>query len=340
MKAAYYEGNKRIRIGDGEQRAPGPDEVRLQVSYCGICGTDLHVFHGAMDHRVKMPQVIGHEMSGFIAEIGDRVKGLHVGEAVVVRPLDACGECPACRAGHSHICHKLNFIGIDSPGALQGSWTVPADTIHRLPKGFDMQLGALIEPLAVACHDVRLGAIEAGEQVVVLGGGPIGLLVGLVARSKGAEVVISEPQAFRRGLSTEMGIASVDPTNEDLVAFVEKKTGGAGADAVFEVSGAKAGAEVMTKILRTRGRIVLVAIFPNPTPVDLFRFFWRELRLLGARVYEAQDFEEAIALADSGRLPLERLITTVEPLDNTMGAFESIATNPKAMKVLIKCSES
>ena len=339
MKAAYYEGNKRIRIGDCEPRPPGPDEVRLQVSYCGICGTDLHVFHGNMDHRVKMPQVIGHEMSGFIAETGDRVKGLQVGEAVVVRPLDACGNCPACRTGHSHICHNLNFIGIDSPGALQGSWTVPADTIHRLPKGFEMRLGALIEPLAVACHDVRLGAIEAGEQVVVLGGGPIGLLVGLVARSKGAEVVISEPQEFRRGLSTEMGIASVDPTNEDLVAYVEERTDGAGADAAFEVSGAKAGAEVMTKILRTRGRIILVAIFPNPTPVDLFRFFWRELRLLGARVYEAQDFEEAIALADAGQLPLERLITTVEPLDNTMGAFESIATNPKAMKVLIKCSE-
>jgi (R,R)-butanediol dehydrogenase/meso-butanediol dehydrogenase/diacetyl reductase len=340
MKAAYYEGNKRIRIGDCEPRRPGRDEVRLQVSYCGICGTDLHVFHGNMDHRVKMPQVIGHEMSGHIAEIGDGVKGFNVGEAVVVRPLDACGDCPACRAGHSHICHNLNFIGIDSPGALQGSWTVPADTLHRLPEGFDMRLGALIEPLAVACHDVRLGAIEAGEQVVVLGGGPIGLLVGLVARSKGAEVVISEPQEFRRGLSTEMGITSVDPTKEDLVAYVEEKTGGAGADAVFEVSGAQAGAEAMTQILRTRGRIILVAIFPKPTPVDLFRFFWRELRLLGARVYEAQDFEEAIALADSGELPLERLITTVEPLDNTMGAFESIASDPKAMKVLIQCSEA
>ncbi len=340
MKAAYYEGNKRIRIGDCEQRPPGPDEVRLQVSYCGICGTDLHVFHGHMDHRVKMPQVIGHEMSGVIADIGDGVKGLSVGEAVVVRPLDPCGDCPACRAGHSHICHNLNFIGIDSPGALQGSWTVPADTIHRLPGGFDMRLGALIEPLAVACHDVRLGAIEAGEQVVVLGGGPIGLLVGLVARSKGAEVMISEPQEFRRGLSTEMGIASIDPTKEDLVTYVEEKTDGTGADAVFEVSGAKAGAEVMTQILRTRGRIILVAIFPQPTQVDLFRFFWRELRLLGARVYEARDFEEAIALANSGQLPLERLITKVEPLDNTMGAFESIATDPKAMKVLIQCSEA
>ncbi len=340
MKAAYYEGNKRIRIGDCKPRSPGSNEVRLQVSYCGICGTDLHVFHGAMDHRVKMPQVIGHEMSGYIAETGAGVQGFNVGEAVVVRPLDACGDCPACRAGHSHICHKLNFIGIDSPGALQGSWTVPADTIHRLPKGFDMRLGALIEPLAVACHDVRLGGIEAGEHVVVLGGGPIGLLVGLVARFKGAEVVISEPQEFRRALSKQMGIASLDPTTEDLVAYVEEKTGGAGADAVFEVSGSKAGAEVMTKILRTRGRIILVAIFPKPTPVDLFRFFWRELRLLGARVYEPQDFEEAIALADSGKLPLERLITTVEPLDNTMGAFESIATDPKAMKVLIQCSEA
>ena len=340
MKAALYEGNKSFRIDTCVPKSPGEGEVRIDVSYCGICGTDIHIFHGVMDHRIKFPQVIGHEMSGFIAEIGEGVENFAVWDAVVVRPLDPCGECPACQAGHDHICQNLNFMGIDSPGALQSSWTVPAHTLHRLPKNFDMKTGAMIEPLAVACHDVRLGEIKSGETVVVLGGGPIGMLIGLVAQSRGAKVILSEPQDFRLELSKGFGFDSINPDEQDLAAYVEEKTGGAGADAVFEVSGSKAGAEIMTGLVRTRGRIIVVAIFPKPTPVDLFRFFWRELRLCGVRVYEGQDYDDAISLADSGKIPLDKLITAVEPIDRLPEAFRSIATNPDAMKVLIRCSET
>lgn len=340
MKAAFYEGKKSFRIGACHPQSPGLGEVRIHVSYCGICGTDLHVFNGAMDQRIKFPQVIGHEMSGFIAEIGEGVEDFAVGDAVVVRPLDACGQCPACQAGHNHICQNLNFMGIDSPGAFQSYWTVPAHTLHRLSKNFDMKIGAMIEPLAVACHDVRLGGIRSVETVVVLGGGPIGMLVGLVAQSRGAKVILSEPQDFRLNLSKELGFDSISPEEQDLVAYVEGKTKGAGADAVFEVSGSKTAAEVMTNLVRTRGRIILVAIHPKPTPVDLFRFFWRELRLFGVRVYEGQDYEDAISLAASGKLPLDRLITAVEPIDRLPEVFQSFETNPKAMKVLIQCSES
>ena len=338
MKAAFYEGNERIRIGECEPVAPGPGEVRIRVSHCGICGTDLHIFHGKMDHRVKRPAVIGHEMSGVIESVGSRVSGWAPGDRVTVRPLDPCGACPACRAGHSHICQKLKFIGIDTPGAMQGLWTVPAHTLHRLPDSLSMQQGALVEPIAVACHDVRLGGVKAGEYVVVQGGGPIGALVALVARDAGARVVVSEVNPFRIKLARELGIEVVNPAEVDLVALVGEQTGGAGADVVFEVSGSKAGAEMMTKLPRTRGRIVVVAIYAEAPPVELFKFFWREIVMLGARVYEPEDFEAAIGLAASGKLPMDRIITNTCPLDHLEWGMRQLEKGGEVMKVLVECS--
>ncbi|MDX2029280.1 MAG: alcohol dehydrogenase catalytic domain-containing protein [Blastocatellia bacterium] len=338
MKAAFYEGNEQIRIGECAPIAPGAGEVQIRVSHCGICGTDLHVFHGAMDHRVTKPAVIGHEMSGTIEAVGPEVVGWAAGDRVTVRPLDSCGDCPACRAGHSHICQKLKFIGIDRPGAMQKLWTVPAHTLHRLPDALSLKEGALIEPIAVACHDVRLGEVREGEYAVVLGGGPIGALVALVARHRGARVLVSEMNPFRINLLREFGIEVVNPAETDLVALVEEQTGGAGADVVFEVTGSKSGAEMMTKLPRVRGRIVVVAIFSQPPQVDLFRFFWREISMRGARVYEAQDFEAAIALAASGALPMDKLITNVCPLDDLEWGLRQLEKGGEVMKVLIECS--
>jgi (R,R)-butanediol dehydrogenase / meso-butanediol dehydrogenase / diacetyl reductase len=338
LKAAFYEGNELIRIGECIPVAPAAGEVQVRVSHCGICGTDLHVFHGAMDHRVTKPAIIGHEMSGVIESLSADVSGWAVGDRVTVRPLDSCGACPACKAGHSHICQQLKVIGVDRPGAMQGLLTVPAPTLHRLPDALSLKEGALIEPVAVACHDVRLGEVKADEFVVVLGGGPIGALIALVAQRKGARVLVSEVNPFRIMLLQGLGIEVADPAETDLVAVVEEQTGGAGADVVFEVTSSKAGAEMMTRLPRVRGRIVIVAIFSQPPQVDLFKFFWREISLRGARVYEAQDFEEAIALAASGALPLAKLITNVCPLDDLEWGLRQLEKGGEVMKVLIECS--
>jgi 2-desacetyl-2-hydroxyethyl bacteriochlorophyllide A dehydrogenase len=339
MRAAYFEGNEIIRVGECVPVEPGAGEAQIRVSYCGLCGTDLHLFHGAMAHRLRLPHVLGHEMSGTITAVGAEVEGFGPGDRVTVRPLDPCGSCPACRAGHSHICHQLKFIGIDVPGALQEAWTVPAHTLHRLPHSLTLRQAALIEPVAVACHDVRRGQVEPGEFAAVIGGGPIGLLVALVAQSRGARVLVAEVNPFRLALARSLGIDAVNPQETNLAARVADETGGAGADVVFEVSGSAAGAEMMTTLPRTRGRIVVVAIFGQPVKVDLFRFFWRELDLCGARVYEAEDFEEAIALAASGRLPLERLITTVVPLEGMLEGMRQMERGGEVMKVLVACAE-
>ncbi|RME43197.1 MAG: Zn-dependent alcohol dehydrogenase [Chloroflexi bacterium] len=336
MKAAFYEGNRQITMGPCTPRAPGPDEVQIEVSYCGICGTDLHIFHGIMDRRVHMPQIMGHEMSGRVHAVGSEVRGLRAGDPVTVMPLDPCGVCPACASGHSHICHNLKFLGIDTPGAFQTFWTVPAHTVFPLPETLSLQHGALVEPLAVACHDVRLGEVKEGDHVVVIGAGPIGMLISLVAREKGAEVLVSDINPFRVQLAKELGFQAVDPTAQDLVELVQKQTGDAGADIVFEVSGSAAGARMMTDLLRTRGLAVVVAIFGKAPPVDLFRIFWRELRLRGVRVYESQDFRRAVDLAASGRLPLDKLITSVRPLEQLQASFEQMEQGGVNMKILLE----
>ena len=336
MNALFFTGDNAFDFQPYTATPPQPGEVQLKVAYCGVCGTDVHIYHGAMAHRLKLPQVIGHEVSAKIEAIGAGVTGWQVGDRVTVRPLQPGPEDPSDN-GQRHIGKNLTFIGIDSPGGMQTHWNVPAHTLHRLPDGLSLQLGALIEPLAVACHDVRLGELRAGEQAVVIGGGPIGMLIALVARHTGANVLISEPNPARLELASTLGLTTVNPKERDLVAEVERFTNGAMADVVFEVSGVSAGVQAMTQVARARGRIVMVAIHADPKPVDLFRFFWRELRLIGTRVYEPEDFEQAIQLAASGELPLDKLITQVLPLAEAKQVFETIDANPAGMKYMLQC---
>jgi len=338
MKATFYEGNKTIRVGECQPVAPKAGEVQIAVSYAGICGTDLHLYLGHMDQRVTFPQVLGHEMSGIVHAVGEGVTHVSVGDPVTVMPLHPCGDCPACHAGHNHICQNLKFLGIETPGAFQSYWTVPGFTVFPLPKGLSMEHGAMIEPLAVACHDVRMGQVKAGEYAVVLGGGPIGTLIALVAREAGAKVLVSEINSYRLELLKELGLETINPKEQDLLAYVQKQTGGAGADVVFEVTSSSVGAEVMTQLPRTRGRIVVVAIFAQPVKVDLFRFFWRELKLSGARVYEREDFDQAIALAASRKLPLDQIITDIYPLDQLEKGLKQMEGGGKVMKILLRCS--
>ncbi len=331
-----YEGNKTFGIGQGSLLPPEKGEVLLKVDYCGICGTDIHIYHGLMDQRVKMPMTIGHEMSGTVHLVGPEVTEFTKGDKVVVRPLDPRSEKPSDK-GYSHICRQLKFIGIDSPGAMQQYWTVPAFTLHKLPGDIDMQLAALIEPLAVACHDVRRSRLKKNETAVVLGGGPIGLLVALVARHHGASVFISEINPNRLELASRLGFQTMNPREDDVITHLEKVTEGYLADVVFEVAGVKDTVDMMTRLAGIRGRIVMVAIHGKLREVDLFQFFWKELELIGARVYEKADYEEAIKLVTNGDLPLRALISKIEPISRIQRVFEEMDRNPAGMKVLLDC---
>ena len=334
MRTVAYIGTRRLEIGDIEARPPSRGEVRIRVAYVGLCGTDLHILHGSMDGRVETPLVFGHEMSGAIDAVGDGVIGWNVGEKVTVMPLDWDGTCPACRAGNEHICQHLDFIGIDSPGALQELWNVPARTLVRMPDAIALDAAALVEPVAVAVHDVRRSELGPGQKAVVIGGGPIGVLIAIVARRFGADVVVIELDAGRRAQVEGLGFPALDPRETDQVAWVEEWTGGAGADVVFEVSGAAAAVLGATQLAKVRGTIVVVAIHPTPREIDLQRVFWRELRLLGARVYQRTDFEAAVDLIAEGVIPVDLMISRIVSMDDTQAAFADLEAG-RAMKILV-----
>ncbi|MBM0274553.1 zinc-dependent alcohol dehydrogenase [Micromonospora tarensis] len=338
MKAVVYRGARHLGIEDRDPEPPGRGQLRIAVAYTGICGTDLHIYHGDMDARVGPAAVIGHEMSGRIAAVGEDVTGWRVGQPVTVMPTRPCGRCPACRRGNSHVCHAMNFLGIDSPGAMQSSWTVPEELVLPLPEELPLDHAALVEPVAVAVHDVRRADVSADDQVVVVGGGPVGVLIATVARGRGARVLLVEPDPFRRAVAQEVGIEVVDPGSTDVVAMVNDRTDGAGADIAFEVSGAAAGVATAVDVLATRGRLVLVAIHPKPREVNLHRFFWRELELLGARLYQRDDMAEAIRLVASGAIPARQLISRIEPVEAVAEAFTALEGGG-VMKVLLDVRE-
>ncbi|MEO1448769.1 MAG: zinc-binding dehydrogenase [Bacteroidota bacterium] len=337
IKAAYYTEKGQFKVQEIEAAQPGPGEVQLEVAYCGVCGTDVHIFHGVMDQRIQPPQIVGHEASAVVAAVGEGVSNVAPGDRVAVRPLRFGAPHPMDN-GHAHVGKNLKFIGIDSAGAFQQRWVVPAYTLHKLPDGFSLEHGAFIEPLSVACHDVKIGRVREGENCLVMGGGPIGTLIAFVLREKGANVIVSELNQARLDMLQEMGFAVVNPVEENLVERVSELTEDAMIDCVFEVSGSQAAVSSMTEIVKVRGRIVMVAIHGGgPRQVDLFKFFWAEIEMLGARLYEEEDYEEAIRIAASGQIPFEKLITQVKGLSDIQSVFEEIDRNPAGMKYLINC---
>lgn len=338
MRAVTYVGQESLSVVDRETIHPKPDEVQIKVAYAGICGTDLHILHGNMDSRVEIPLTFGHEMSGVISAVGTNSNPSLIGKKVTVMPLIWDGICSVCSEGHSHICENLNFVGIDSPGAMQEYWNVPESIVFELPESLPLQHGALVEPVAVAVHDVRRAKVSTGQKCVVIGGGPIGLLIASVIRAMDADALVLEPDQARRGQLEELGIRTHDPLLGNTLEIVKEWANGKLADVVFEVSGAAAPVEEMTNYVKPRGTIVVVAIHPTPRPVNLQQLFWKELQILGARVYETNDFETAINLIDSGEIPCEKVISHVYPLEESDQALEVLRSGG-AMKVLIQVGD-
>ena len=334
--AARYHRAGLVRAEQVERRSPGPGEVEVAPLFTGICGTDLHIAAGHMDARVRTPAVIGHETVATVSTLGDGVEGWTVGDLVTIVPLRPDDTCATCRNGFSHVCDHLDFLGIDSDGALAEHWVVPAHTLVRVPAGTEPRDAALLEPTSVAVHDVRRSRLVAGELAAVVGGGPVGLLVALVARQSGAEVLLSEPDPTRRELAGQLGLDVVDPSSQDLAAITRQRTGGAGAAVAFEVSGSAPGLEAAVGALAVRGRLCLVGIHAAPRTIDLHPFFWRELELLGARLYERADVEEAVRLVAGGHLPVAALVSHVLPLADVGQAFAALEAGG-AVKVLVDC---
>lgn len=338
MKAAVYEGNHQITVKEGRILKPKKHQVRLEIAYCGICGSDLHVLSGTEDKRMKLPSIIGHECSAIVAEVGEGVTDFKLGDHVVVTPVKACGVCRACEEGFSHVCSNLQVRGIETEGAFQSSWTVDADAVIRLPESLDLKAAALAEPLSICCHVVKRGKVRAGDYAVVIGGGPIGLMTALAAKAEGARVVISEVNRNRLKKAEEMGITAINPAKTNLREYVLNETDGAGAEVVFETSGSQAGVDTMVFLPKVRGRVVLVAIYGRPMTVNLKELYCYEKEVTTSRMQEKEDFEKAIDLLNRKVFDPDKIITSVLPITEIAQGFQRCADpEGKEVKVLIDC---
>jgi 2-desacetyl-2-hydroxyethyl bacteriochlorophyllide A dehydrogenase len=312
---------------------PEADDVLLRVRRVGICGTDLHIFQGHLDHRVPHGGVIGHETLAEVAEAPTGC-GLVAGDRVVVEPLRFCGRCRACAMGASYLCYQLKVLGVDLPGGMQEYWAVPAPRLLKVPASLPDDDAAMIEPLAVATHDVQRAGVRPGDAVLVLGGGPIGALIAQVVRHRGARVVVSEVNPYRLELLRGIGLDTLGP-GTDVVAFVNEWTAGEGADVVFEVTGHPAAVRIMADAVRVWGTISVVAIHSEPMPVNLYAMFARELSMHGSRLYAREDWEEAIRLAANGHVALGALVSRTIPLGELQAGMEQALKGGAVMKVLV-----
>ena len=333
MRAAFYQGSRTFTTGEAPVPKPGPDEALLRVRRVGICGTDLHIFQGHLDHRVPKGGVIGHEAFAEVVE-APAASGFRAGDRVVFEPLWFCGTCRACRMGASFLCYALKIIGVELPGGMREYCTVPAARLLKVPATLADDHAAMIEPLAVATHDVRRAQVQAGDAVLVFGGGPIGALIAMVARTRGARVAVAEVNPFRIGLLESLGLETVGP-DIDVVRFANDWTGGTGVDVAFEVTGNPAAARLVTDVVRVWGTVSIVAIHAEPIPVNLYQMFARELVMHGSRLYAREDWEEAIRLAASGSVPVAPLVSRTIPLEELQRGMEQALAGGPVMKVLV-----
>jgi len=329
----FYEGARTFRSGTSPVPVVGAGQTLLRVRRVGICGTDLHIFEGHLDHRVPKGGVLGHETLADVVE-AEAGSGFRAGERVVVNPVVSCGTCRACKMEVPYLCYSLQVLGVDRDGGLQQYWAVATDRLLRVPDSLSDDQAALIEPLAIATHDVRRAAVEPGQAVMVFGGGPIGTLIAMVCRHRGARVSVVEVNSFRLDMLRRLGLEAVDP-KQDLTGFVNSWTDGEGADVAFEVTGNAAAMRAVTDVVRVRGTVSIVAIHAAPTPVNLYRMFERELVMHGSRLYAWEDWEEAIRLAAAGAVELAPLVSRTIPLEALAEGMQLALGGGPVMKVLI-----
>ncbi|MGF1646042.1 MAG: 2,3-butanediol dehydrogenase [Kineosporiaceae bacterium] len=350
MKAAVFHGAGDIRVEDLPEPRVRPGTVKIDVAWCGICGTDLHeyqagpVFIPTQPHPVTgeaAPVVMGHELAGTVVEVAADVAGVAVGERVAVEPVLSCGRCPSCRRGLPNLCRDIGFHGLSGGGGgLAERTVVPAAAVHVLPPVLTDEQGALVEPMAVGFHAVGVAGLRPGDTALVLGAGPIGLVTALAARAAGARrVVVSEVSPIRRELAGRLGADAVlDPRRTDVVTGVRQLTDDAGADVSLDCAGTAETWDTALAATRATGTVVSVAVWEKPIETDLNRLVLTEQRVTGSVCYAGDDFPTTIALMADGRLPTEHLVTRRIALDDVVaeGFEELLAHRDRQVKILVR----
>ncbi|WP_157834933.1 zinc-dependent alcohol dehydrogenase [Desulfofalx alkaliphila] len=334
MKAVVYQGKEQISIQEVAIPELTEGEVLIKVHYAGICGSDLSIYSGKHP-RAKAPLIMGHEFTGEVVKtcLPDGAK-IKVGDRVTVYPLISCGRCQPCLTGNGHVCRSLKLVGIDCDGGFAEYVKVDADKVFKIPDNMAMDVACLIEPLAVAVHAVRKSTLKAGDTAVVIGGGPIGLLTAMTARYAGASnVIICEVSPTRIKLAKELGFTVLNSANnplEEVMALTDNN----GADVVFEAAGAAPTALLATQLVKITGEIVVVGVFKEATPVDLQAVNFRELKMIGVRVYTPKDYQVALEMLRNDE-SIAKVISHRIKFNEAQRAIDLMIQAENSMKLLL-----
>jgi L-iditol 2-dehydrogenase len=306
MKQAVMTSPGVIEFRDVPVPKPGPEEVLIRVRRIGVCGSDIHVRHGRHPFT-SYPVVQGHEFSGLIEAVGKRVRGLRPGQKVTATPQIVCGRCAPCRRGDYHICDVLRVQGFQAPGCAQEHFLVRAEQIVPLPASFTFEQGAIVEPAAVGVHTISRAGTMAGRNVAVLGAGPIGNLVGQVARAAGAKVLLTDISEFRLEIARKCGLRSVSLAGRETLKDASARVfGPKGFQKAFECAGAESAIND------------------------------RELTLTGTLMYQKRDFVKAVRLMRSGALVTRPLETTHFPFGDYRAAYDfADREGERSMKIFV-----
>jgi 2-desacetyl-2-hydroxyethyl bacteriochlorophyllide A dehydrogenase len=324
-------------VVDVEEPDPAAEQhLLLRMHAVGICGSDLHTYRGDHPFR-KPPVVLGHEGAGEVLSVPAGETRFAVGDRVAVMPALSCWECTRCEAGDPHLCAHKRVPGGGWPGMLSEYVAAPARVLVPLADDIGYDEGAMIEPVAVACHSARSGAVSAGDSVAVLGGGAIGSLVAAVCKLRGAgPVLVSDVKPYNLNFVRELGVDhAVDSVRTDLLELGPKATGGEGFDVVVVASGHPGCLGEALALCRPRGRVVLLPMFARPQSVDLNPIVLKEVTIQGSTIYTPADFRDAAALVNRRVLDARRFITEVVPLDRTPELLAAIDGGLDHLKIQI-----
>ncbi|WP_099159547.1 zinc-binding dehydrogenase [Virgibacillus ndiopensis] len=339
VKTAHGFGN--LKIQDKEEPQVGIGQVKIEVKYAGICGSDIHTYEG--NYKVGVPVTLGHEFSGEVVEVGENVTEFKPGDRVTSETtFYICGECNYCQSGDYNLCNYRKGLGTQQDGGFAKYLIARKESVHKLPENVDYQSAAMTEPLACTHHAVAKTEIDEGDIVVVIGPGPIGLFTAQVAKSRGAKVLITglTNDKVRLEKAKELGIDyAVNAQEEDIKEIVNELTDGYGADVVFECSGAVPAARQGLDLLRKKGQYGQVGLFADPqVQFDLEKIIQKEIRVVGSRSQKSTDWEPSLALMNDGRVNAKAMVTHEFDITQWDEAYQVIKSG-EAIKVLLTPAE-
>lgn len=330
MKAAVLEQGG-FRVKEVDTPKAGAGEVIVKVSYCGICGSDLHIFAA----NRGAGNILGHEFSGVVAEIGEGVQGWSVGQHVTPSPFSPCWRCHECTHGMPHMCREATVVGIRVPGAYAEYVKVKAAQLFATPEGVTDQQAATNEPLSVALHAVLLAEITVGSSVAVVGAGPIGLMAIQCARVAGASrIFVAQRSEPRASMAKEVGAdIVVKPQERDFRRAIREHVR-VGADAALECVGSPEAFDLAVRAVRPGGRVIMVGAAGQPTPVVLSELMRREIVVKGSLGFW-HEFPVSLELQRRREVKTERIITRIVPLSDIQDAFAGLMKARDQVKVLV-----